>query len=366
MTLEFLKDFEKSIQDVEGIGESSLPPRYWYSTGNYVLNKIISGSFNRGIPQGRLTTFAGPSGSGKSYLAANCIKNAQASGAFVLVVDSENALDDVFMKAIGVDTENNYMYRSVTTVPQTTKVVSAFLQGYKKEYGDSTDAPQVLILIDSLDMLLTSAEVEHFESGEQKGDQGQRNKQLKQMLRTFVQAIKSINATIITTSQVYANQNLLNGEGIWTYSEAVRYSASQIVLLTKLKLKETGETEVKGIRMKCEAVKSRFSQPFQSITISVPYSTGMDPLSGLIDVACNLGILEKRGSRYGFIGEDTSFFSKDVANHAPKILSLADQQKDAYLKFNEAKDEIDENQGETTKDTAARRKQKVKNGPSKD
>lgn len=359
VALDFLKNFEKSIEDVDGIGDSSQPPRYWYSTGNYVLNKIISGSFNKGIPQGRLTNFSGPSGSGKSYLAANCIKNAQAAGAFVLVVDSENALDDTFMQAIGVDIENNYMYKSVTTIPQVTKVVSSFLQAYNKEYNNDHNAPQILIVVDSLDMLLSEKEVEIFEAGGQHGDMGQRNKQLKQMLRTFVQAIKSLNVAIITTSQVYKNQDLKSGDGVWIQAEAVKYSASQIILLTKLKLKDTGSAEVKGIRMKCEIAKSRFSAPFQSVTVEVPYKTGMDPLSGLVEVACNLGIVEKRGSRYGFTGEEESWYSKDIAEYAPKILSIAEQQKDAFLRFKETMDEIDENDGETVTETKAKRKKKV-------
>lgn len=357
--MKFIKDFEKSIEDVDGIGSSSEPPRYWYSTGNYVLNKIISGNFSKGIPQGRITNFAGPSGAGKSFITANCIKNAQEAGAFVLVIDSENALDDVFMTAIGVDIENNYMYKSVTTVPQVTKVASSFLQGYKKEYGTDRDAPQVLIAIDSLDMLLTESELEHFESGNQKGDQGQRNKQLKQMLRTFVQGIKNINATIITTSQVYKNQDVKNGEGLWMFSDAVKYSASQIVLLTKLKLRDTGskERDVEGIRMKCEGYKTRFTKPFQAVTIEVPYSTGMDPYSGLVETAVELGVIEKRGSRYGFVGKDESWFSKDIADHAQTILQEAEK-TNTFLEGKVVDLEPDE-ETETTGEAKAKRKKKA-------
>jgi len=101
-----MKFLNKVVKDLvkAGIDEgSSEPPRYWFSTGNYVLNKIISGSFHRGIPQGRVTGLAGPSGAGKSFLAANIIKHAQSAGAHIVVLDSENALDDEFVSAVGVD-----------------------------------------------------------------------------------------------------------------------------------------------------------------------------------------------------------------------------------------------------------------------
>jgi len=60
--MDFLKSFEKDVASMDGVSTSSAPPRYWYSTGNYVLNRIISGSFTKGIPQGRITDLAGPSG----------------------------------------------------------------------------------------------------------------------------------------------------------------------------------------------------------------------------------------------------------------------------------------------------------------
>lgn len=92
---------------------------------------------------------------------------------------------------------------------------TGIFKGYKDENGEGEDAPQVLILIDSLDMLMTETEVEHFDKGVTKGDQGQKNKQLKAMLRSFVQAIKHLNVSMICTSQVYKNQDILNGEGVW-------------------------------------------------------------------------------------------------------------------------------------------------------
>jgi len=344
-SLGFLKDFQKQLAKV-GIEEgSSKPPRYWYSTGNHVLNKIQGGSFYRGIPQGRVAGLVGPSGSGKSFVLCNILREAQKAGAFCVVLDSENALDDEFASKIGVDVDNNYMYVAVDTIPQVQKTISAFIKGYKEEYGTDENAPKILIGIDSLDMLLTETEEENFKKGVHKGDQGQRNKQLKAVLRQFVQAIKHYNISIVVTDQVYRNQDVMNGEGVWMVKDAVKFSLSHITMLTKLKLKDTGSREVKGIRMKCEGYKTRFTKPFQTVTIEVPYDTGMDPYNGLLDVAVEMEIINKKGSRYSVSGESNSWYSKDFGKVAPEILIKCEEKRDKFLEaLIESKEEIVEKQ----------------------
>lgn len=333
--MNFLADFEKEVDKMEGVGKSSEPPRYWYSTGNYVLNKIISGSFSKGIPQGRVTNLAGPAGAGKSFISANLVAAAQREGAYCMVLDSENALDNGFMSAIGVDVHNNYQYRGVTTIPQVVKIVSLFLKKYQEQYGTSPDAPQVLIMIDSLNMLMTETELEHFDKGVTKGDQGQKNKQLKAMLQTFVQAIKPLNVAIICTSQVYKNQDIMNGEGVWIVADSVKYSASQIILIQKRKLKDESKGakagDFAGVRMICEGYKTRFTKPFQKVEIEVPYDTGMDPYSGFVEVAEKVGIISRKGNRYIIVGEDELWFSKDVAEHADRIIAKFDEQASTFL-----------------------------------
>jgi recombination protein RecA len=329
--MDFLKDFKKDLDKI-GLSEgSSEPPKYWYSTGNFVLNKVISGSVYGGIPQGRITGLVGPSGAGKSFIASNIMREAQKQGAYLVTLDSENALDDDFVSKIGVNVKEDYTYVPVDTIPQVQKVVSSFLTGYKSEYGDDPDAPQVLITLDSLDMLITETEEENFRKGVTKGDQGQRNKQLKAMLRQFVQAIKHHNIAMVVTDQVYKNQDVMNGEGVWMVKDAIKYSLSQVIMLTKLKLRETGSREVEGIRMKCEGYKTRFTKPFQTVTIEVPYDTGMDPYNGLLDVAVELDILKKGGSYFTY-NDDTKFQKKTFTPEiGDLILGDIEAKRDAFL-----------------------------------
>lgn len=348
--LSFLKSYEKELED-DGIeAGSSQPPRYWISSGNHVVNKTMSGSFVKGvIGQGRVTGLCGPSQSGKSFVLSNIMREAQKAGAFVLALDSENALDDEFVSNIGVDTENNYRYVPVDTIPETVNRVSSFITKYKAEYKEDFEhAPKILIAIDSLDMLSTETEIEQFNKGETKGDQGQRNRQLKKMLRLFVQAVKHTNISVVVTAQVYQNQNVLNGEGTWIIADAIKYSLSQILLLTKLKLRVGTGTDrsVAGINMKVEAYKTRFTKPFQSVQIEVPYETGMDPYNGLLDVAIEMGIVEKAGSMYSF--DDIKVKGKEAfpADKLPDVLVRCEANTEKFLEanLNDADEVNDDNQ----------------------
>lgn len=315
--LPFINKFKKDLSKLENVSTDFRPPSRWYSTGNYAANHALSGDFHRGIPQGRVTILAGPSDTGKSFLLSNILAGAQRDGAFILAIDSENALDLDYLGRIGVDTgEDKFLGISVVTVADVIAVISGFLKDYETAYGKYNDAaPPVIIAVDSLDMLLTETEKENAEKGEQKGDQGQRAKQLKAMLRTTVARIKALNIAFIGTHQVYP-ADVLEGEGKWKINNAIRYSASQIVLITKLKLKEEGV--VTGIRMNVETFKSRFAKLGTKVEITVPYDVGMNPNSGLLEILETMKVISKNGAWYQcqFPGEEPFKFQSTKVDDA--------------------------------------------------
>ena len=85
--------FRKTItKSIDGLGIGFNDPTDWVSTGNYALNYLVSGDFNKGVPLGKVTVFAGESGSGKSYFAAaNIVRAAQDQGIFCLLYTSDAA-----------------------------------------------------------------------------------------------------------------------------------------------------------------------------------------------------------------------------------------------------------------------------------
>ena len=321
--LPFLKKFRKEIEKLENVSTEFSPPDLWYSTGNYALNRVLSGSYFKAIPQGRLTGLVGPSQAGKSYIVCNIIREAQKLGTYCLVLDSENALDPKFMGRVGIKTDDDSLtYAQIVTIQDVTAVVSEFLTGYEKEYGRfNKEAPKLMIVLDSLGNCLTDSENEKFQQGRQTGDQGQSAKNKKHLLRTLVSRLARCNATFVFTDQVYPADPMA-GDGLWAVTNGVKYSASQIALLTKLKLKE--DSEVIGIKMRVETYKSRFVKPGTKIELEIPYLTGLSSTSGLLDRWLEDGIIVKDG--YGFLvdmdGKQIKFKKSDLTDEmAVKILT---------------------------------------------
>ena len=301
----FRKTITKSIQGL-GIGFSD--PTDWISTGNYALNYLMTGDFNKGIPLGKVTVLAGESGSGKSYVAAgNIIKNAQDQGIFVILIDTENALDEVWLQALKVDTSDKKLLKlSLSMVDDVARTVSDFMKGYKDEHADDKEgAPKVLFVIDSLGMLLTPTDVNQFEAGEMKGDLGRKPKALTALVRNCVNMFGSWNVGLIATNHTYASQDMFNPDDKISGGQGFIYASSIVVAMKKLKLKEDEKgnkiTDVTGIRAACKVMKSRYAKPFESVQVKIPYETGMDPHSGLVDLFEKKGILVQTGNRLKYV-----------------------------------------------------------------
>jgi len=318
--MSFLTDFVKDTKKLEGVSISAPGPTFWISTGNYVLNKILSGKYLGGIGQGKLAMLAGPSSAGKSFLTANIIKSAQDMGMGILLVDSENAQDDSFVRNVGVNPDDEYyVYRGVSTVAQGVNVISAFLKSYRKH----NEAKPFLIVVDSLDAMLTESQMKAYIDGDVKGDQGQHAKQLKAMLSPFMHDIKDLNVAILCTKQVYKNQDSIaakNPINEYLMTEALKYPFSQILLVTRLMLKNDLTKTFEGIKLKAFGLKTRFTKPFQQAKIEVPYDTGMDKFAGLLEVAESLGVVTKAGSWYTF-GEK-KFQSKNFSDVQKDVLQV--------------------------------------------
>ena len=256
----------------------------------------MTSDFNKGIPLGKVTVLAGESGAGKSYIASgNIIKNAQDQGIFVILIDTENALDEQWLQALNVDTsEDKLMKLSMSMVDDVAKTVSEFMKGYKDQHADNKEgAPKVLFVIDSLGMLLTPTDVNQFEAGEMKGDLGRKPKALTALVRNCVNMFGSWNVGLIATNHTYASQDMFDPDDKISGGQGFIYASSIVVAMKKLKLKEDEKgnkiSDVRGIRAACKVMKTRYAKPFEGVQVKIPYDTGMDPYSGLVD------LFEKKG-----------------------------------------------------------------------
>ena len=301
----FRKEITKSI---DGLSIGFNDPTDWVSTGNYALNYLISGDFHRGIPLGKVTVFAGESGAGKSYICSgNIVKNAQEQGIFVVLIDSENALDEDWLKALGVDTsESKLLKLSMAMIDDVAKAIATFMADYKQL--DPADRPKVLFVIDSLGMLLTPTDVNQFEAGEMKGDLGRKPKALTSLVRNCVNMFGSYNVGMVVTNHTYASQDMFDPDDKISGGQGFIYASSIVVAMKKLKLKEDEDgnkiSEVMGIRAACKVMKTRYAKPFEGVQVKIPYETGMNPYSGLVDLAEKKGLLKKDGNRLMFVTSD--------------------------------------------------------------
>ena len=290
--LKFLDRFKKDIGKLDTVSVGIKTVDEWLSTGNYALNRALSGDYGRGVPLRKLTLFAGPSGSGKSFMASNIALQAQKEGYHILYLDSEHAIDVEYLSKIGVDvSEEKLTYVSVATIEDVNSVLSEFFSGYKKEYGKESDnAQRTIIILDSLAMLSSQTEMDNYERGVIKGDQGQLAKRRKAMLRLAVGNLGNLPISMVVTDHVYP-QDIMLGDGAWAITNSTKFSCSIIGIVTKLKLKEEGE--VTGVRMRFETYKSRFAKIGTKVELEVPYNQGMSPFSGLIEMLEADGVIAK-------------------------------------------------------------------------
>ena len=296
-----ISKFRKSItKSIEGLGIGFNDPTDWISTGNYTLNYLLSGNFERGIPMGKVTVFAGESGAGKSFICSgNIVRHAQEQGIYVILIDTENALDEAWLHALGVDTsEEKLLKLNMAMIDDVAKVISDFVKEYRTLPEE--DRPKVLFVLDSLGMMLTPTDVNQFEAGEMKGDMGRKPKALTALVRNCVNMFGTLNLGLVCTNHTYASQDMFDPDDKISGGQGFIYASSIVVAMRKLKLKTDADgnktTTVNGIRAACKIMKTRYAKPFESVQVEIPYETGMSPYSGLTDMLEAKNLLKKEGN----------------------------------------------------------------------
>jgi recombination protein RecA len=275
---------------------------------------LISGDFNRGIPLGKVTVFAGESGAGKSFICSgNLVANAQKQGIFPILIDTENALDEKWLHALGVDTaEDKLLKLNMAMIDDVAKMISEFVAQYKTIAEG--ERPKVLFVLDSLGMLLTPTDVNQFNAGDMKGDMGRKPKALTALVRNCVNMFGDLNLGLVATNHTYASQDMFDPDDKISGGQGFIYASSIVVAMKKMKLKEDEDgnkiTQVKGIRAGCKIMKTRYAKPFESVQVKIPYETGMSPTSGLTDLFEGKGLLKKEGNSLVYTTADGEIIKK--------------------------------------------------------
>ena len=117
--------------------------------------------------------------------------------------------------------------------------------------------------------------------------------------------IGSYNVGLVCTNHTYASQDMFDPDDKISGGQGFIYASSIVVAMKKMKLKEDEGgnkiSEVRGIRAGCKVMKTRYAKPFEGVQVKIPYETGMNPYSGLIELFEKKGLLEKQGNRLKYI-----------------------------------------------------------------
>jgi len=157
---------------------------HYIPTGNYHLNACLTGSLFGGYPNNRAVALAGPSGTGKTYLILNAIKQAQKQGYSIIFSDSENAVDKSLVEKFGIDPKT-FRYEPCNTVQEFRSSVTAITDVLIEQKKKGIKLPKIMVVLDSAGNLATQKEIDDAKSGSSKADMT-RAKLLKSTFRIIM------------------------------------------------------------------------------------------------------------------------------------------------------------------------------------
>jgi len=248
---------------------------HYIPTGNFHLNACLTGSLFGGYPNNRAVALAGPSGTGKTYLILNAIKQAQKQGYSIIFYDSENAVDKQLVEKFGIDPKT-FRYEPCNTVQEFRSSVTAITDVLIEQKKKGIALPKIMVVLDSAGNLATQKEIDDAKTGSSKADMT-RAKLLKSTFRIIMTQFGICKIPFLFTNHTYQTQDLFSRQ-VGGGGTGPEYAASIILFLGKAKLKEG--IEQTGIIVTAKPNKNRFAKP-TNIKFHISFNKGMNPYVGL-------------------------------------------------------------------------------------
>jgi recombination protein RecA len=239
-----------------------------------------------GIPRGRVIEIYGPESSGKTTLCQHIIAEAQKLGGIAAFIDVEHALDPVYAGRCGVDVDNLYVSQP-DTGEQALEIAEALVR------SGAID----VVVVDSVAALVPRAEIEG-EMGD--AHMGLQARLMSQALRKLSGAVKQSNTAFIFTNQLRQKIGVMFGNPeTTTGGMALRFYASVRLDMRRVQaIKEGGE--VIGNRTKVTVKKNKVAPPFRVAEFDIMYNEGISKVGDVLDIAVEMGKVDKRGSFYTY------------------------------------------------------------------
>ncbi len=280
-----------------------------------------------GVPRGRVTEIYGPEGSGKTTLAQHVVAEAQEVGGVAAFIDMEHALDPAYARRCGVDTDA-LLISQPDTGEQALEIAEALIR------SGAVD----VIVVDSVAALVPRAEIE----GEM-GDShpGLQARLMSQALRKLSGVIKQSNTALIFTNQLREKIGVMFGNPETTSGgRALKFYASVRLDIRRVtSIKERGE--LIGTRTRVRVTKNKVAPPFRVAEFDLMYAEGISREGDLLDVAVDLGIVEKRGSYY-YYGDEDDYLAQGRENTKEVLRERSDlaAEVEAEVRSRLAPDEV--------------------------
>ena len=316
---------------LDGAEETPTDLTEWISTGSSILDLAISNRPNGGLPVGRITEITGMEASGKSLLAAHLLANTQKKGGLAVYIDTENAMNEEFLRAIGIDI-SKMLYIQLETVEDIFEVIENIILKIK----ESDKNRLVTIAVDSVAAATTK--VEQAQDYDKEGWATSKAIVLSKGMRKITQLIGRERVALIFTNQLRQKLGVMFGDP-WTTSggKAIQFHASCRLRLKsagQIKAKVQGKEQTIGIKTKAIVVKNRMGPPLRTAEFNIFFESGIDDTGSWLQVMKDYKLLQQGGSWYTYTcditGEDIKFLSKDFET---KVLSNPERKESIYKKI---------------------------------
>lgn len=310
---DFFRDLVNEIKDedtsIAADGAGSAEFSSFIDTGCYALNAVLSGSIYGGVPDNKVTAFAGESATGKTYFVLGVVRAflEQNKDGGVVYYDTEAAVTKQMMESRGIDTS-----RVIIAEPDTIQKFRTHALKVLETYEKQPNRPPMMMVLDSLGLLSTTKEMEDSTEGKETRDMT-KAQVIKATFRTLTLKLAKVKVPLLVTNHVYElvgsyvpTKEMGGGTGL-------KYAASTIAFLSKKKEKD-GDGDVIGNLVKIKMHKSRLSKENSEAVVLLTYDKGLDRYYGLLDLAEKYEIFKKVSTRYE-LPDGKKVFGKEINNN---------------------------------------------------